>query len=603
VIARHGLVVALLGLVAGCSALIGFEQPAERGVQCSDEVDNDGNGLMDCEEPSCADQCAAACGEGTGAAASVLDEGSGHCYLAFTAAQSAMASHMACMNLGGYLAVPDDPAEDALIRSIAPPAAALGIFDNNASAAFDFRQVTGFRPAQYVNFSLGQPDNFDEEVCVSYDGVAPTWQDNPCAAPRPYVCEVHPQTCGDLVAQPPEECDDGNAASGDGCAAACVDEDECALGTDTCHANADCMNQEWNPERLGYACMCRNGFVGNGFNCVAMPPPPVFQPLAPVTLTALSGCTTDVPRRGRKLAIDPFGALYLVVRCGGGSANVIVSVDGGVTWSPPQNLGANVDEVAVLGVAPGRAVVGMALANGDITVRQTHDFGMSWQPPQLVFSGVDLVPGLSLATDGGAVLVGLHPASGGYRVQRSTDPGLVNFTGADTTPVAFGDVLVNRQQPNQVFAVGDTGMIHVSESTDGGQSFGADVMPNAMQQLSDWAIGGGFIFAAGQRNDVARLSVSALTSPVVGTGLADAMGGERTIVAGDDGTAYVAYTGSVGVEVARWPSAQTVFDAPVIIEPMSDRISVEVVPGSLIAAVYLSLGSVRFAIVEPMVPP
>lgn len=586
-------------LATGCSALVGFDRPAEQGAQCSDGVDNDGNGLRDCEEASCADVCLAACGEGSGADGSLLDPVSGHCYLAFATARPVLEANDRCMGLGGYLAVPDTGAEDATIRAVAPPGASLGLADFDSSPSYDFRQVTGDRPAQYQNFSAGQPDGVgDEPLCVSYDGAASTWQDNDCATPRPYVCEVTPRSCGDLVRQPDEGCDDGNALAGDGCATTCVDEDECAMGTDACHPDADCLNFPWNPGQPGYGCQCRQGFVGDGFACAVLPPTPVFQPRAPVTLAGLAGCTTDVPRRGRKIAVDPFGALYVVVRCGN-SATVIVSVDAGATWSPPQNLAVNVDEVAVVGVAPGRAVVAMALANGEVIVRQTRDFGMTWHPPRPVFASVDLPPGISLATDGDSVLVGLHPSAGGYRVQRAGDPELFQFFGVDTTAVAFGDVLVDPQAPSQVYAVGDTSTLHVSVSTDGGATFGPDVMPGGTQQLSDWAIGGGFIYTAGQLNDVTRLPVAALATVQVSGGLVDAAGGERTIAVGGDGTAYVAYTGTVGVELVRWAAAQSVVDPPLLVEPMTDTPAIEVVGGALVAAVYHSLGDLRFTIIDP----
>lgn len=589
--------------LAGCSALIGFDQPAERGAQCTDGVDNDGNGRADCEESSCADVCSAACGDGTGADGAVVDLSSGHCYLGFATARETIAANEMCMALGGYLAVPDDAEEDGLIRSVAPPSASLGLADFDYRPEYMFRQVTGDRPADYLNFSPGQPDGGGgAPLCVSYDGVASTWKDDDCTTPRPYVCEVTPAPCGDLVRQPSEGCDDGNAVAGDGCAAACVDEDECAMGTDNCHANADCLNQNWTANNPGFSCQCRGGFVGDGVSCTALPPPPTFETRGPTTLAAaLTGCTTAVPRRGRKIDVDPFGALYVVVNCSG-TARVTVSVDAGATWSAPQSLGTNLFDAAVVGVSPGRAVVGMAFNNGDVVVQETVDFGMTWQPIQMVQAGTDIVPGISLATDGSDVLVGLHPSSGGYRVLRSMGPGLVPFHVADTPSVAFGDVLVNPQSPSQVFAVGDTQALHVSESGDGGLTFAAEVMPSATQQLSDWAIGGGFIYAAGQQNDVARMSVSAVSTVDVAGGLVDAMGGERSIVAGPDGAAYVAYTGSSGVEVARWDTAQTVFDAPVIIEPMSDTPSIAVVGNGLIAAVYQSLGDIRFAIVIPIQP-
>jgi hypothetical protein len=317
----------------------------------------------------------------------------------------------------------------------------------------------------------------------------------------------------------------------------------------------------------------------------------------------LAGCTTGVPRKGHKISIDPFGALYVVVLCGG-NATVTVSVDAGATWSNPQVLGTGVFEAAVVGVAPGRAVVGMVLdPSGDVVIRQTVDFGITWQSMHGVGTGADIVPGLSLATDGGDVLVGFRTLTNVFRVYRSTVPDVTAFTGVDTIPTFGGDVLVNPQSPSQVFAVGDDGRHHLSESNDGGHSFSPEITPFGSQTRSDWAIGGGFIFAAGTGTDASRIPVTGTATVDVGAGLIDASNGERSIVAGSDGTAYVAYTANGGVQVQRWTTgATTFFDGPAFIEPMADSPAIEVVPGSLIAAVYNSLGDIHFAIVIPVPP-
>merc|ERR1711917_119880 len=43
----------------------------------------------------------------------------------------------------------------------------------------------------------------------------------------------------------------------------CVDLDECTLGTHQCHKDAKCSNYSG-----GYNCACKEGFQGNGLNCV-----------------------------------------------------------------------------------------------------------------------------------------------------------------------------------------------------------------------------------------------------------------------------------------------------------------------------------------------
>lgn len=52
--------------LAGCTAVVNFETPLEAGEQCDDGVDNDGNGLMDCDDSGCAGTAAClGCGDGT----------------------------------------------------------------------------------------------------------------------------------------------------------------------------------------------------------------------------------------------------------------------------------------------------------------------------------------------------------------------------------------------------------------------------------------------------------------------------------------------------------------------------------------------------------
>lgn len=61
---RHTL--SFLGALAGCTAVVNFETPRESGEQCSDDVDNDGNGMTDCEDPGCAGTLGClGCGDGT----------------------------------------------------------------------------------------------------------------------------------------------------------------------------------------------------------------------------------------------------------------------------------------------------------------------------------------------------------------------------------------------------------------------------------------------------------------------------------------------------------------------------------------------------------
>lgn len=44
-----------------------------------------------------------------------------------------------------------------------------------------------------------------------------------------------------------------------------TDVDECSLGSDTCHENADCTNTVGN-----FTCSCKTGFSGDGYSCTGV---------------------------------------------------------------------------------------------------------------------------------------------------------------------------------------------------------------------------------------------------------------------------------------------------------------------------------------------
>lgn len=84
--------------------------------------------------------------------------------------------------------------------------------------------------------------------------------------------------CGNGILDEDEECDDDGTQPGDGCNSTCEEEtgwlcdggaptlcediNECIEGTATCHADANCMNSDGD-----FACECKEGFVGDGYEC------------------------------------------------------------------------------------------------------------------------------------------------------------------------------------------------------------------------------------------------------------------------------------------------------------------------------------------------
>lgn len=628
----RALVLAPLVLLGACNLLVDFEQPVESDAQCTDGVDNDGNGLRDCEEPSCSDQCGSArCGDGNPDPDEECDDGNplpfdgcepvtctytcasgvdadtrgfdptnGHCYLGFTDGLGALYAQAACADLGGYLAVPDSPGEDARIRAAAPGDASLGLADGVPDDQRAFTLVTGNLPASYLHFSAGEPDQpLDVSSCVSYDGALPTWQDNDCLTPLPYVCELHPMPCGDLVVQPTELCDDGNNLDGDDCPANCGGVDECALGLDNCSPDADCIDQPGVP---GFACICHGGLVGDGTSCVPLPPPPTFTPRAPVAVTGtLENCTTVSSAAGRKIAIDQFGILYALMRCPADEARVTVSVDAGATWSPPVLVGTGMLDGAIVGAVAGRAIVALVSPAGDVTVRQTQDLGASWGPTLTVEPLVDTLAGISLATDGLNVVAGFRSSSGTLRVIRF-DPLFTMFTGVDPIAVSSGDVLIDPAGPGDVWAAGDDGSgYHLRVSTDGGVTFpDVDHTPSGSQAGTDWAIGGGLVFATGSGDavDVIATDVPDSSTQVLGLGGATA-GGERAIAADGAGNAVVVQSTGTGIELIHLPVAASAFDAAVPVSAAGQFPGIVLWPGGLAVVTYTMGTQVWVGVIDP----
>jgi hypothetical protein len=120
----------------------------------------------------------------------------------------------------------------------------------------------------------GNVDRHDASDTLSSDAGGDASQADACADPSaaaaacvPDACDPNPcsahATCAPRAAAPGYSCtcEDGFEPSGD----TCVDIDECAEGTHTCHPSASCKNTDG-----GYDCTCPVGYAGgtpDGFAC------------------------------------------------------------------------------------------------------------------------------------------------------------------------------------------------------------------------------------------------------------------------------------------------------------------------------------------------
>ena len=76
--------------------------------------------------------------------------------------------------------------------------------------------------------------------------------------------------------------------SSDPFATSCLDEDECALGTDICDSDATCANTVG-----GYNCTCNAGFFGDGFTCGEKPCEANSNPTEPHHRNCLNGANAS----------------------------------------------------------------------------------------------------------------------------------------------------------------------------------------------------------------------------------------------------------------------------------------------------------------------
>ncbi|HEY0194882.1 MAG TPA: Ig-like domain-containing protein, partial [Kofleriaceae bacterium] len=174
--------------------------------------------------------------------------------------------------------------------------------------------------------------------------------------------------CGDGMATPNEECDDGNTTDGDGCGQSCQVE-RCGDGV----------------LQLARGEECDDGNTTSGDGCTADCLAEAATTTLPVMVSAdLVNCTTTPANATHKIAADT-ADLYGVFRSGT-NGYVVVSHDHGATFSPPLALtvqtpgptpGTVVHVAVAVGVA-GTAYAGYMLQSGEVFVKRTTDHGATW---------------------------------------------------------------------------------------------------------------------------------------------------------------------------------------------------------------------------------
>jgi hypothetical protein len=139
-----------------------------------------------------------------------------------------------CRGRGGDLVSIDDEEESALVVSLGPGNAWIGLTDAGEEGSFEWVDGSG---SDYANWSDNQPDDYQAgEDCVHlYDDGR--WNDNSCAAALPFVCEdavlKDADEAGDACdncpdAYNPDQRDEDDDGKGDACDEASDDEEPVA---------------------------------------------------------------------------------------------------------------------------------------------------------------------------------------------------------------------------------------------------------------------------------------------------------------------------------------------------------------------------------------
>lgn len=325
--------------------------------------------------------------------------------------------------------------------------------------------------------------------------------------------------------------------------------------------------------------------------------------LAPTTPSVVSpaggACTLGDTTTGRKVAMDGGGALYVLLACGA-RTGVSASEDGGRSFGAITTLDLDPTVSALVADERGRAIVVSAQSAG-VTVSTTSDTGRTFSAPRVVGApGADAWLGVARRGDG--LLVATHAGKSTVLLSGAArGDGAFTPQGSVSLELEFGDLLVD-PDTGAVWLTGDTPALHAFRSADGSSGFGADASPAAALYYSEWALGGGTLFAVGTGTTLARMSVASPEKAVLVRGLPPAESRRRALSAWVDGTLYVgSQQGPTGpATVLRVPAGQTSVGAPKVLSALGRGTAVLALSERLAFVAYATGGgAVEAAVVAP----
>jgi cysteine-rich repeat protein len=208
--ATLGLGTGALSCRSDCTLDISGCSPAE---DCFDGLDNDGDGLRDCEDPDCAPVCADSCASPIVIAAPVyvIGDSTGH---ANTLASSCASGAGSGPELVYQVTAAEAGVLDfTLLSDVNLTLSARSQCDDAGTELGCSNRVAAPPGAERLTVPVALGDT----VLVVLDG----FDDGEFGV---YSLKVDARVpgCGDLHTDPGEECDDGSQISGDGCSATCT---------------------------------------------------------------------------------------------------------------------------------------------------------------------------------------------------------------------------------------------------------------------------------------------------------------------------------------------------------------------------------------------
>ncbi len=202
------------GGALGCNAACHFDTGACSDSDfCADGIDNNANGKVDCEELDCADECASAC-------FAPIPMADGEAISGYTVGHAAVLPSSCVAESGPELvyaltATQTGALDVSLVEDSGAPLS-ISVRTDCASDDAEIACSDAYLPGTGNQKYLTVPITQGQTVFVVVDGDGAS-----AAGSFTVLAQTRAIFCGDGHEDPPDTCDDGNTASGDGCDASC----------------------------------------------------------------------------------------------------------------------------------------------------------------------------------------------------------------------------------------------------------------------------------------------------------------------------------------------------------------------------------------------